>query len=98
MNFPAPGLDRYLQLKERKTPQIFVFLLGEEEHTWLDEETCWVHRLRVPCHVVRLTEDEFRILDIGVHPKTVITKGGNDVLSFSGVPHVNTLTKCLHSL
>jgi hypothetical protein len=94
---PTPGLDRFLELKENKVSQTFIFLL-EEEASWLDEETCWVHHLRSPVHLIRLSDEEFKILDIGVHPKTVITKAGKEIQTFNGVPRVQVLKKILSSL
>lgn len=93
----TPSLDLYLEYKARKATQIFIFLL-DREALWLDEDTCWVHHLRSPCHLLRMTPEEFKMLDIGVHPKTVVTKASQEMRTFNGVPTIQQLRKTLTEL
>lgn len=88
------SIDTFMELKKRKTTQVFIFLL-KGESSWLDQSTSWINHIRFPVHMIRMTEEGFKTLDIGVHPKVVITKDGNEVKTLSGIPGMADLNEIL---
>lgn len=90
------GFDDYLSLCNDSL-RVFIFVLGDELQN-LDLETHWVRHLNVSVFVIRLSEEEFRILDFGVHPKVMIMKNGKEVRQFNGIPRPNELTKILREI
>jgi len=76
---------------------VFLFLLeGECPH--LDSETSWVHYSHYPTYLVRLKEHEFHMMDIGIHPKTIVTKKGRELLEVKGLLSPDSLKKELRKL
>lgn len=85
-------LDRYLKLKEGNKYNIFIFLLGDE-YRHLNNETAWIHYVKEPVYLVRLKESEFQMLDIGVHPKTLVYFKGREMKEYNGIPQLHTLKR-----
>lgn len=85
----STDLDRYLKLKEKDDFAIFVFLLGNE-YPHLNNDTAWIHYIKERVYLVRLNEEEFGMLDIGVHPKTIVYKKGREIKEYSGIPQLNS--------
>ena len=77
-------LEGYLSLKESESLKVFIFLLGDE-YPHYNSDSSWVHYVKENVHLVRLTHEEFKMLDIGVHPKLIVYKGGKDLKEYNGV-------------
>jgi len=77
-------------LKDREDLQLFVFLLGSEL-SHLDDPEHWIHNLECSSCVIRIDLDGFRTMDLGVHPKILFTKDGQDVFELNGVPDLKQL-------
>ena len=93
----STDLDRYLKLKEKDNLTIFVFLLGDE-YPHLDNDSAWIHYVKERVYLVRLREDEFGILDIGIHPKTIVYKKGRELKEYNGIPQLHAFRKDMANL
>jgi autonomous glycyl radical cofactor GrcA len=82
-------LEEYLKLKEKKILTVFIFLL-DDEYPHLEMNTSWLHYVKEQVYLVRLSEDEFRMLDIGVHPKIIVFHGGKELKEYNGIIPIKT--------
>jgi len=87
-------LQQYLDLKESKKLQIFIFLLGNE-YPYLDNDTTWLHGLQIPVHLVRMPVEEFNQMDFAVHPKLMCTRNGKELFEMNGLPSIKQLQQKL---
>jgi hypothetical protein len=83
-------LEQYLVLKEKKNFNLFIFLL-DNEYSYLNNEATWLHTLHMPVYLVRMNDEEFHMMDFGVHPKVLGTKKGKEILEVNGLPNINYL-------
>lgn len=90
-------LDDYLKLKQSNNFTVFIFLLGNE-YPHLDHDSSWIHYVKERVYLVRLQEDEFGMLDIGVHPKTIVYQGGREVKEYNGIPQLQTFKNQMQKL
>lgn len=88
------NFDRFVELKQRPGLRVFVFLLGNE-YPYMDSDSNWIRFLKEEVYVVRLTEEEFQILDIGVHPKIFFFLDGKEVFEHNGIPNFQTMKDLL---
>lgn len=84
------SLSQFLTLKEKNIFQVFIFFLNNE-YSYLDNTTTWLHSLNVPVYLIRMTEDEFHTMDFAVHPKVLGTKNGKEIMEINGLPNFNYL-------
>ena len=90
------SFDDFLNLKEGAF-RVFVFLLGDE-YPSLNMENHWLFHNSLNVSIVRLNEDEFRMLDIARHPKIMVTNLGKELLQIDGIPDPETFEKKLKEL
>jgi len=76
--------DKFTEKKNRPGVICYIFLL-EKEYSVFEEETYWMNSVQESISLVRLKQDEFAALDIGVHPKTIIFKNGRESFTQNGV-------------
>lgn len=88
------GFDEFMEAKNTKGISAFIFLLGKE-YSHLDSESSWVHYSNFNIHVVRLSEEEFGMLDIGIHPKIIIYRDGRESKELNGIPPLPKLRSIL---
>ena len=86
------NFDQFMEQKDRKGLTLYIFLLGDE-YSHLDNDSSWVHYFDIRTCLVRLTVDEFKMLDIGVHPKIIAFRDGKEVKEFNGIPPLQKLKK-----
>ena len=91
------GFDGFMKAKEAKGVNIFIFLL-HDEFSYLDSESSWIRYVQEHVQVVRLSEEEFTMLDIGVHPKIIFFRNGREFKELNGIPPVNKFRNLLHKL
>ena len=91
------GFDGFMKAKEAKGVRIFIFLLGDE-FSHLDNESSWIRYSKVQIQLVRLDQDEFRMLDIGIHPKIIFFRNGREFKEINGIPSVTKFRSLLHKL
>jgi len=84
------SLSQYLNLKEKKLLQVFIFLL-DNEYSYLNNDTTWLYTMQLPIYLVRMSEDEFHTMDFAIHPKVIGTKCGKEVLEMNGLPSIKYL-------
>jgi hypothetical protein len=94
----AISFEEFLDIKEQKGTSVFVLLLDNELPHLSNGEVCWLDNLHENVAVVRLTAEEFKVLDYGVHPKTLIVKDGAEMAEFRGLPSQRELTQFLKGL
>jgi len=82
-------LDGFLKFKENKTYTVFIFLLGDE-YPHLNNDSSWINYVKERIYLVRLQEEEFAMLDIGIHPKVIVFHGGKELKEYSGIPPLKT--------
>ena len=86
--------DGFADTKTQPGLRIFLFLL-ENEMGFVEKEFHWLNFLMEEINLVRLTKEEFNLLDIGIHPKLIITKDGNEAIHFNGLPSSEILKKLI---
>jgi len=91
------GFDEFMKLKAGKGLRIFIFLEGNES-SHLDSESSWVRYFNVQIRLVRLNLDEFKMLDIGVHPKIIFFRDGREFKELNGIPSVTKFRSILQKL
>jgi hypothetical protein len=79
------NFDQLIEKKNGRGRQVFILCLGEE-HAYLNDETHWIHNSTYGVSVVRLTESEFNVLDMGRHPKIWVLEDGEEKLQINGIP------------
>lgn len=89
--------DKFMELKNTSKLKAFVFLLNNE-YPYLNETTTWLDSVGCPVYVVRLTKQEFHMLDIGKHPKIVFFKKGKEILECEGTPNLRVLKTELNKI
>lgn len=90
-------IDEYYEIREKNKKVIFI-VLKEDEYGFLSEHgKHWLHHFYVPVYVLRLKEQDFVLLEIGVHPKVIVTHGYDDIAEFNGLPHIQEIEKILRS-
>lgn len=77
-------LDDYLKLKEKKNLTIFIFLL-QDEFPHLNLSSSWLQHLKEEIYLLRLKESDFKMLDIGIHPKVIVYRQGRELKEFNGI-------------
>ena len=82
--------DQFLSKKGDGGFTVFVFFLGDE-YQHLSHEDSWLQHFEYPIFIVRLSEDDFDSLDIGVHPKVLIFRDGREVAEFDGLPKMTDI-------
>lgn len=84
------NLDQYLRLKEKAAVQFFIFFL-DDEYAHLNTESTWLHDLRYPTYLVRMSKDDFNCMDIAIHPKIFCTSSGKELFQINGLPNLRYL-------
>ncbi len=79
------NLDQYTEIKEDIDVGFAVFLLNDEMKD-LNNENNWLSSSPTEFYLVRMSEEEFKMMDIGVHPKTFIIKNGKEIKELNGFP------------
>ena len=78
--------EEFVDIRDEKGAQVFVFLL-ENEYTIFNRASYWINNFTLcPIKIVRCTLEEFKVLDIGVHPKTIIMFNGKEYALLNGLP------------
>jgi hypothetical protein len=88
-------LEQYLEIKEDIELAIVVFLLGEEIR--LIGDSSWLKQTMLEAYAVRLDEEDFKSMDIGVHPKTFLIKDGKEIFEINGIPTEDALGELYES-
>lgn len=80
-------------------PRVFVFLLGDELQ-FLNNDTHWLHHLeRASTYIVRCAQSDFKALEIGRHPKTLVFHNKvSELAGFNGIPAQSELNACLRRI
>ena len=91
------GFDEFMKVKENKGLNIFIFLEGNE-HSHLNNESSWVHYFDVCIRLVRLSLDEFKMLDIGVHPKIIFFSDGREFKEINGILSITKFRSILNKM
>lgn len=89
--------DSFIELKNSKGIKIFVLLL-EDEYSYLNDHNNWLWHVSCDVYMVRLSLDEFSMLDMGKHPKVLITNNGKEVYTHNGIVLYEQLKKVLGSI
>ena len=89
------SFDTFMEAKNAKGISAFIFLL-DQEYSHLDSASSWIHYSQHNIRIVRLSEDEFRMLDIGVHPKVIVYRNGRETKELNGIPSLPKLRSLLH--
>ncbi len=79
------GLDQYLEIKEDIEVGVVVFFL-EEKYNHLISESHWLNFTSLEVYAVKMSAEDFKSMDIGVHPKTFIIKDGKEIFEINGIP------------
>jgi len=93
----ALNFDQFLEAKENPGIKAFIFLL-DDEYAYLENTTHWLNHVAFNCHVVRLSESEFNMLDIGKHPKVIFFKNGRESQQFDGLPTLEQMQTAFRSI
>lgn len=80
------GFDDFLTLKEKSGIKIFVFFLDNEYKELTDNPSGMLKHIQHELFCIRLNSEEFRMLDIGKHPKVLVYKNGKEIFSINGIP------------
>ena len=87
--------EEFVDAKDEKGAQVFIFLL-ENEYNLFNKESYWINNFALcPIKTVRCTLEEFKVLDIGIHPKTVIMFNGKEYALLNGLPAMAELKQIL---
>lgn len=90
-------MDGFLSLKESDILKVFIFLLGDEcPH--LNNDSSWIHYVKENVYLVRLAHEEFKMLDIGVHPKVIVYRKGKELKEYNGVIPLKTFQAEMNKL
>jgi hypothetical protein len=89
------NLEQYLETKEDIAIGIVVFLLGEEIR--LIGDSSWLRQTMLEVYAVKMDENDFKSMDIGVHPKTFIIKDGKEIFEINGIPSEDALGELYES-
>lgn len=90
------NLDQYLEIKEDIKVGLVVFLLNDELSHMVGTSS-WLNHTMLDVNVVRMSKEEFKIMDIGVYPKTFLIKDGQEVLEINGIPSEDALGELYES-
>jgi hypothetical protein len=84
---------------DSREPRVFVFLL-KDEFQFLNSDTHWLHHLeKAQTYVVRCEESDFKALEIGRHPKTLVFYNKvSELASYNGIPAQAELNACLRRI
>jgi hypothetical protein len=84
------GLDQYLEIKEDIELGVVVFFLGGK-FNHLISDSHWLCCSSLEVYIVKMTVEDFKSMDIGVHPKTFIIKEGREIFEINGIPSEDAL-------
>ena len=84
------NLEQYLEIKEDIDVGIVVFLLGEEL-SHLIGDSSWLKQTMLDVYAIKMDEEDFKSMDIGVYPKTFILKDGKEIFEINGIPSEDAL-------
>ena len=90
------GLDQYLEIKEDIDLGIVVFLLGDKYNHILSDSH-WLRFTSLEVYVVKMSVEDFKSMDIGVHPKTFLIKDGKEIFEINGIPSEDALGELYES-
>lgn len=90
-------LDQYLEVKEDIDRGAVVFL-KQKDLLNISGEASSLSIYPVPVYLVEMTDEDFRSMDIGVHPKTFLILKGKEVKEYNGIPGENLLEEDLDEL
>lgn len=79
------NIDQYTEIKEDIDLGFAVFLLNDEQKD-LNNESNWINSSPIDFYLIRMSKEEFKFMDIGVHPKTFIIKNGKEIKELNGFP------------
>jgi len=92
------GFDAYVDEIGKPGVGIFVLLL-EDEYAYLGaQDSHWLNHTNERTFVVRLSVDDFKILDYGVHPMFQFYLNGKEFRSLRGVISLDTFSKVLKDI
>ena len=91
------NFDSFIELKNNSGIKMFVLLLGNE-CLYLNDRNNWLWHISCNVYIVRLSQEEFSMLDIGRHPKILITNNGKEVYTHDGVMPYEQLKKVLNDI
>lgn len=86
--------DEFAEQKNKKGTMVYLFLL-KDEYSIINTDQFWLSQFCDFVRTVRCDLEEFRVLDIGVHPKTIVFKNGKETEMLNGVPDVQFFQKIL---
>jgi len=89
-------LDQYLEIKEDIDLGVVVFFL-DEKYNHLISDSHWLHFTKLEVYAVKMTVEDFKSMDIGVHPKTFIIKDGKEIFEINGIPSEEALGELYES-
>jgi hypothetical protein len=90
-------IDEFLKLKEKPALQVFIFLL-DGELSYLEYDTSWLGYIGRPIYLVRMNEEEFRMMDMAIHPKILVTRKGRELCEMNGLPKMEVLKRKIQNL
>lgn len=82
------NFDQLVEKKGDRGMHVFVLCL-DNESSFLNDESHWIHNSAYSVQVARLSESEFNILDMGKHPKLWVLENGEEKLQINGIPTYN---------
>jgi hypothetical protein len=88
------NFEKFVDLKDSLKSMACIFLLNNE-YKFLEEEHHWIGSIQEKIYLVRMSKDEFRTMDIGIHPKFIVFKYGEESYSSNGVPTLNKIRDTL---
>ncbi len=89
------NLEQYLETKEDIEFGFVVFLLDEEIR--LIGDSSWLRTTMSEAYAVKMTKEDFKSMDIGVHPKTFLVKDGKEIFEINGIPSEDALGELYES-
>lgn len=78
------GYNEIVDVITQKGYSVIIFCLGDE-FPQLNDGKFWLLGYD-NVYLGRCDLEEFKMLDIGVHPKTIIFQNGRELQSFNGIP------------
>lgn len=90
-------LDQYIEIKEDIEVGFCVFLLDNEMPD-IDSERSWITASFIDFYLIRMTDSDFKSMDIGVHPKTFAIKDGKEVKEINGFPPEEVIRSVYESI
>jgi len=90
------NLDQFLEIKEDIDLGVVVFFLGDK-YSHLISESHWLNFTNMDAYIVKMTVEDFKAMDIGVHPKTFLIKDGKETFEINGIPTEDALGELYES-